>query len=61
MSLFVDREIPVESNSIVVELAWHAKVALLAIGAYSEERGGNVRYNITCIVIKCIQVTPISF
>jgi hypothetical protein len=43
MSLFVDREIPVENNSIVVELAWHAKVALLAIGAYSEERGGNVR------------------
>jgi hypothetical protein len=43
MSLFVDREIPVENNSIVVELAWHSKVPLLAIGAYSEEKGGNVR------------------
>ena len=43
MSLFVDREIPVESNSIVIELAWHSRVPLLAIGAYSEEKGGNVR------------------
>jgi len=43
MSLFVDREIPVDSNSIVVELAWHTRVPLLAIGAYSEEKGGNVR------------------
>ena len=43
MSLFVDREIPVESNSIVIEIAWHSRVPLLAIGAYSEEKGGNVR------------------
>ena len=43
MSIFVDREIPVESNSIIVELCWHSRVPLLAIGAYSEELGGNVR------------------
>ncbi len=37
------RELPVEPNSIQVELAWHLRWPLLAIGAYSEERGGFVR------------------
>jgi WD40 repeat protein len=37
------RELPVEPNSIQVELAWHQRYPLLAIGAYSEERGGYVR------------------
>ncbi len=34
---------PVEANSIQVELAWHTKYSILAVGAYSEERGGFVR------------------
>ena len=32
-----------EQNSIQVELAWHQKYPLLAVGAYSEEKGGYVR------------------
>ena len=32
-----------EQNSIQVELSWHLRFPLLAVGAYSEERGGYVR------------------
>ena len=37
------RELPVEQNSIQVELSWHPRYPLLSVGAYSEERGGYVR------------------
>ena len=40
---FFFRELPVEPNSIQVELAWHPRHPLLSVGAYSEERGGYVR------------------
>ena len=43
MDIYAIRELPVEPNSIQVELAWHRKSSLLAVGAYSEERGGYVR------------------
>ena len=36
------RELPVEPNSIQVELAWHQRHPLLAVGAYSEEKGGYI-------------------
>ena len=32
-----------EQNSIQVELGWHQRYPLLAVGAYSEEKGGYVR------------------
>ena len=31
-----------EPNSIQVELAWHQRHPLLAVGAYSEEKGGYI-------------------
>lgn len=43
MALFVDREVAVESNSIQLEIAWHPRSPLLALGAYSEDKGGYVR------------------
>ena len=49
MALFVDREVPVETNSIQLEIAWHNLSPILAIGSYSEERGGYV---------KVIETTP---
>ena len=44
------RELPVEPNSIQVELAWHQRCSLLAVGAYSEDRGGYVRVIDTSLV-----------
>ena len=43
MALFIDREVPVEPNSIQLEMAWHSRKPLLAVGTYSEEKGGYVR------------------
>ena len=43
MYFLLFRELPVEQNSIQVELSWHPRFPLLSVGAYSEERGGYVR------------------
>ena len=43
MALYIDREIPVEANSIQLEMAWHCRKPLLALGTYSEDKGGYVR------------------
>ena len=56
MALYIDREIPVEANSIQLEMAWHCRKPLLALGTYSEDKGGYVR-----IVEVSELETPTSF
>lgn len=42
MSLFFDRAVNTSDGSINVNIAWHDRFPLLAIGSYSEDKGGYV-------------------
>ncbi len=42
MSLYIDRPIIQDESAIQVEMCWHPTIHLVALAAYSEEKGGTV-------------------
>jgi len=42
MSLYVDKAVTADESAIQVDMAWHPRLQLVALAAYSEDRGGTV-------------------